>query len=97
MTNDPDGRDQAPDEAELSIISNLSVGLPGTVPGTRGQAEPGDAPADLAARQAPGVPTPSRDGLSADEVARLAGTDEASTDADNGLDQAEGLTPDDED
>ena len=97
LTNTPDGRDQTPDEAELSTISNLSVGLPGTVPEIRSQAEQGEAPADLAGRQAPGVPTPSLGGLSADEVVRLAGTDESSTDANNLLDRAEGIVPDDED
>ena len=73
MTNDPDGRDQAPENAELSLVSNLSVGFPGTQTTPSAPAEQGDAPADAAERPAPPVPTPSRDGLSADEVARLVG------------------------
>ena len=73
MSNDPDGRDQAPEDAELSLISNLSVGLPGTQPQVSTPAEQGDAPADAAERPAPPVPTPSREGLSADEVVRLVG------------------------
>ena len=87
------GNDLAPDNGELSLISNLSVGAPqtGTV------AEQGDAPADLAERQAPPVPVPSLDGLSAAEVARLTGQDESATDANNALDRAEGVTPDNED
>ena len=97
LTDFPDGRDQAPEEAELSTISNLSVGLPGTMPQGHTVAAQGDAPDDFAERAAPGVPTPSRDGLSADEVTRLAGTDETSTDANNTLDRAEGIVPDDED
>ncbi|WP_424949818.1 hypothetical protein [Deinococcus sp.] len=97
LTDDQDGRDQAPDEAELGLVSNLSVGVPGTVPAAETVAEQGDAPADLAERQAPHVPAPSREGLSAEEVARLAGGDTSSTEASNDLNRAEGVTPDDED
>jgi hypothetical protein len=73
LTEDPDGRDLAPDDTELSTISSLSVGAPGTVPGAGSPAEQGGAPADLSDRAAPPVPAPSQDGLSADEVARLTG------------------------
>lgn len=93
----PAGHDQAPDRAEISTISNLSVGLPGTMPEGNTLAEQGDAPADLAERAAPDVPIPSQDGLSAAEVARLAGDDESATDASNALDRAEGIVPHDED
>ena len=61
------------EDAELSLISNLSVGLPGMQPQVNTPAEQGDAPADAAERPAPPVPTPSREGLSADEVVRLVG------------------------
>ena len=74
MTNDPDGRDVAPEAAELSLVSNLSAGLPGTQPQASTPAEQGDAPADFAERPAPPVPSPSLGGLSADEVARPTGT-----------------------
>ena len=53
MSNDPDGRDQALEDAELSLISNLSVGLPGTQPQVSTPAEQGDAPADAAERPPP--------------------------------------------
>ena len=91
--NPQSGNDLAPENAELSLISNLSVG----VPGASTVAEQGDAPSDLAERQTPHVPVPSRDGLSAAEVARMAGQDESATDANNTLDRAEGVTADDED
>lgn len=66
MTNDPDGRDVAPEAAELSLVSTLSAGLPGTQPQV-------GTPADFAERPAPPVPTPSLRGLSADKVAKLVG------------------------
>jgi len=102
LTDSPDGSDFAPEDAELSTISNLSVGLPGTVPESNTTAEQGDAPADLHDRQTPDVPTPSRDGLSADEVARLTGQDESTVQANvvqanTILDRAEGREPDRED
>ena len=87
------GSDLAPESAELSLISNLSVGVPEAVT----VAEQGDAPSDLENRETPHVPTPSREGLSAAEVARLTGQDENTTDANNALDRAEGVIPDDED
>ena len=91
--NPQNGNDMAPENAELSLISNLSVGVPeaATV------AEQGDAPSDLAERQAPHVPAPSLGGLSAAEVARMTGQDESATDANNALDRAEGVVADDED
>ena len=97
LTEDPDGRDLAPDDAELSTISSLSVGVPGTVPEAGSPAEQGDAPTDLADRTAPPVPVPSREGLSADEVARLTGDGRSATSANNALDRAEGVVPDAED
>ena len=90
---DQDGRDQAPDAAELSLISTLSVGVPETTT----VAEQGDAPSDLENRETPHVPTPSREGLSAAEVARMTGQEESTTDTNNALDRAEGVIPDDED
>lgn len=48
MTNNPGGSDVAPENAELSLVSNLSVGLPGTQPEAITPAEQGDAPADRA-------------------------------------------------
>jgi len=97
LTDSPDGSDFAPEDAELSTISTLSVGLPGTVPEADTTAEQGDAPADLEERPAPDVPTPSRDGLSADEVARLTGQGEGTVNANTALDRAEGVEPDRED
>ncbi|GGJ86503.1 hypothetical protein [Deinococcus aquiradiocola] len=102
MNDDAKGSELAPDGAELSTISNLSSGLPGTLPETRTPAEQGDAPADLAERAAPHVPAPSREHLNAEQVERLTGTHspqqgEESTDASNALDRAEGRTPDTED
>ncbi|WP_407569776.1 hypothetical protein [Deinococcus altitudinis] len=87
------GSDLAPERAELSLISNLSVGVPAAAT----VAEQGDAPSDLAERQAPHVPAPSLGGLSAAEVARMTGQDEETVSANNDLDRAEGIVADDED
>ncbi len=96
--NPQSGNDMAPENAELSLISNLSVGVPeAATVAEQGGAEQGNAPSDLAERQAPHVPAPSLGGLSAAEVARMTGQDETTTDANNALDRAEGIVADDED
>lgn len=77
----------------------LNAAIAGVIPGGQGDSDPaeqGDAPADLSERPAPPVPTPSRAGLSAGEVARLSGGDEGAVDANNALERAEGVVPDDE-
>jgi hypothetical protein len=96
--NPQNGNDFAPQEAELSLVSNLSVGSsePGSLTAQE-LTEQGNPPADLAERSAPHVPAPSRDGLSAAEVAHMTGQDESTVNANNALDRAEGVIPDDED
>ncbi|KEF34981.1 hypothetical protein RDMS_04060 [Deinococcus sp. RL] len=61
-------------------------------------AEQGPAPADLEDREAPEVPPPTRERLSAQEVAALLGPDDGADRAatERRLEAAEGLDPDTE-
>lgn len=76
----------------LPVVPNLSVRE--DAPETEVRAEQGPAPTDLAGRAAPPVPTPSGEGLSAAEVARLTGDGEEAAAADRDLNRAEGVDPD---
>ena len=77
----------------LPVVPSLSV-REDAPESQDGRAEQGPAPADLAERAAPPVPTPSGEGLSAAEVARLTGTGEDTAAADRDLNRAEGVDPD---
>lgn len=76
----------------LPVVPSLSV-RQGDTP-DRGPAAQGPAPADLAERPAPPVPTPSGEGLNAAEVARLTGGGDEASGADRDLNRAEGVDPD---
>ena len=82
----------------LPVVPSLSV-REDAPESQEGRAEQGPAPTDLAERAAPPVPTPSGEGLSAAEVARLTGTGEDAGGeemgaADRDLNRAEGVDPD---
>ncbi|WP_425146698.1 hypothetical protein [Deinococcus sp.] len=80
MTDEPKSSDMAPDADEVSLISGLSAGLPGTQPPTgHSPAEQGDAPADLGSRQAPPMQPTSLHGLSAEEVEKMVGGEASAT------------------
>jgi len=85
----PDDRDPP----GLPVVPSLRVRQPpASDAGT--PAEQGPAPADLADREAPPVPPPATEGLSAAEVITLAGGDATMTEANRSLAASEGLDPD---
>ncbi|WP_102127626.1 hypothetical protein [Deinococcus planocerae] len=86
---------QDDDQNTLPVNPTLAVRL--SVSDTDSPAEQGDAPVDFAARPASGVPLPSGEGLSANQVTALLGdVEETRTDTNVALDRAEGLNPDTE-
>lgn len=80
------------DRPGLPVVPSLRVRQPPASTAT--PAAQGPAPADLAGREAPPVPPPSAEGLSAAEVSALVGEDAAVTETNRALDEAEGLDPD---
>lgn len=79
------------DRDTLPIVPSLAV-RPGQTDAAP-SAEQGPAPADLATREAPHIPTPSGEGLSADAVSALLGESGQEVETNFALEQAEGLTP----
>lgn len=80
------------DHDPLTVVPTLSV-RSGQPQGEHVPAAQGPAPADLAGREAPPVPSPSGDGLSAREVAALIGADRGEEETNLALEAAEGLSP----
>ncbi|MPY65426.1 hypothetical protein F8S09_01795 [Deinococcus sp. SDU3-2] len=85
-----DDRDVLPVNPTLRVRTPLS-------PSDDRPAAQGPAPADLADREAPPVPTPAREHLSAEEVEALVGPDTGAGDTDRPLQLAGNLNPDMED
>lgn len=83
------------DRAVLPVVPSLVVREDRAAPDPTPAAQ-GPAPADLEEREAPNVPPPADAGLSAAEVATLAGGDATMTEANRALAAAEGLDPDSE-
>ncbi len=83
------------DRDTLPVVPGLAV-RPGQTD-VAPSAEQGPAPADLATREAPHVPTPSGEGLSADQVSALLGEGTREVEMNHALEAAEGLTPGTED
>lgn len=81
------------DRDGLPVVPNLAVRGP-QAEADQAPAAQGPAPADLADREVPNVPTPAGEGLSAAEVATLAGGDASMAEANRALSAAEGLAPD---
>lgn len=78
----------------LPLNPTLTPHLNPAVPDAR--AGEGPAPADLASREAPHVPAPSEEHLSAEQVGALLGGDQEAVDANRALAAAEGVDPDTE-
>jgi hypothetical protein len=86
-----------PDDDQNTLPVNPTLAVRPATSGADAPAEQGDAPADFDTRPASGVPVPSGEGLSADQVtALLGGAAETRTETNAALDRAEGLSGDTE-